>query len=128
MANHRVDRVAQEILREVNDILLKVIKDPRVQNVTITDVDVTGDLQQATVYYSTLETSDERREETQLGLDKAAGLVRSEIGNRIKLYKTPHIQFKRDTSLEYGNRIEQLLKDISPSTPDADEQSTEEAQ
>ena len=54
MANYRDRRVGQEILKEVNDILRKKVRDPRVENVTITDVKVTGDLQQATIYYSIL--------------------------------------------------------------------------
>ena len=54
MANYRDRRVGQEILKEVNDILRKRYVDPRVENVTITDVHVTGDLQQATIYYSLL--------------------------------------------------------------------------
>lgn len=54
MANYRDRRVAQEILKEVNQILRKKVRDPRVQDVTITDVRVTGDLQQATIFYSTL--------------------------------------------------------------------------
>ncbi len=54
MANYRDRRVGQEILKEVNDILRKKVRDPRVENVTITDVHVTGDLQQATIYYSIL--------------------------------------------------------------------------
>ena len=51
---YRVDRLAQEIQKDVDEILLKRVRDPRVQNVTITGVDVTGDLQQATIYYSIL--------------------------------------------------------------------------
>lgn len=54
MANYRDRRVGQEILKEVNAILRKKVRDPRVQDVTITDVHVTGDLQQATIYYSIL--------------------------------------------------------------------------
>ncbi|NLM65659.1 MAG: ribosome-binding factor A, partial [Enterococcus sp.] len=54
MANYRDRRVAQEILKEVNQILRKKVRDPRVENVNITDVHVTGDLQQATIYYSIL--------------------------------------------------------------------------
>ena len=54
MANYRDRRVAQEILKEVNQILRKKVRDPRVQDVTITDVRVTGDLQQATFFYSSL--------------------------------------------------------------------------
>ena len=112
MAKYRVGRLAQEILREVNDILMKKVRDPRVQNVTLTDVDVTGDLQQATIYYSTLDKDTEAQEETQLGLDKATGLIRKELGGRLTLYKTPELSFSRDRSIEYGNHIDTLLQKI----------------
>lgn len=112
MPNHRIERVSQEIQREVNDILQKRVKDPRVQGITITDVAMTGDLSEATVYYSSLAEKASEREKIQTGLDKAAGLVRSEIGKRIKLYKTPEIKFKLDESIEYGNRIDQLLAQL----------------
>ena len=66
---YRVDRLAQEIQREVDDILLKRVRDPRVQGVTITGVDVTGDLQQATIYYSILSDKASDMEKVQAGLD-----------------------------------------------------------
>lgn len=112
MANYRVGRVAQEILKEVNDILMTEVRDPRVEGITITDVELTGDLQQATIYYSTLDTDDETKQETQTGLDRATGLVRKEIGNRLTTYRTPEIEFARDESVEYGNRIDELLNEI----------------
>lgn len=112
MPNYRVGRVSQEIQKEVNDILRKEVRDPRVQDITITDVDVTGDLQQATIYYSTLEEDKEKLKETQTGLDKATGLVRKELGNRLSLYKTPELKFARDESIAYGNRIDELLNQI----------------
>lgn len=113
MANHRQGRVAQEIRREATDILRNQVRDPRVDGVTITDVEVTGDLQHAKIFYSTLQDDEETKNETQEGLDKASGIVRSEIGNRIKLYKTPEIRFVRDESLEYGNRIDQILNELN---------------
>ncbi len=112
MANYRVGRVRQEILREINDILHRDIKDPRVDGVTITDVELTGDLQQATVFYSTLSELASERQKTQDGLDKATGLVRSELGKRLTLYKVPEISFERDRSIDYGNHIENLLNQI----------------
>lgn len=112
MPNYRVGRVAQEVLREVNDILMKKVRDPRVKNVTITDVEVTGDLQQATVFYSTLDNDPEKRKDTQLGLEKATGLIRKELGSRLTIYKTPELSFRRDESVEYGNRIDNLLQEI----------------
>ncbi len=61
MAHYRVGRLEQEIQKEVNDILLKRVRDPRVQGVTLTGVEVTGDLQQATIYYSILSDKKRRR-------------------------------------------------------------------
>ena len=112
MANYRVGRVRQEIMREVNRILLREAKDPRIEGVTITDVDLTGDLQQATIFYSTLSDKAGQRQKTEAGLKAVTGLVRSELGKVLKLYKTPEIRFERDRSVDYGNRIDQLLNQI----------------
>lgn len=113
MANFRVGRVAQEIQKEVNDILTKRVKDPRVENVTITEVKVTGDLQQATIYYSILSEKESDLENVQLGLDKSSGLIRRELGQRLTLYKTPELKFERDESVLYGSRIDELLRDLN---------------
>ena len=110
--HYRVDRLSQEIKREVDDILLKRIRDPRVQGVTITGVDVTGDLQQATIYYSILSDKASDGEKAQAGLDKATGMIRSILGGRLNIFKTPEISFKRDPSIAYGNRIDQLLNEV----------------
>lgn len=112
MANYRVGRVAQEILREVTEILQQKVKDPRVKGVTVTDVSVTSDLQQATIYYSILSDLASERQAVQTGLDKATGLVRKELGQRLTLYKTPEVQFKQDESIAYGNRIDDLIRQI----------------
>ncbi|MDT2767455.1 30S ribosome-binding factor RbfA [Globicatella sulfidifaciens] len=115
MANFRHGRVKQEILREVNRILMREIKDPRVEGVTITDVELTGDLQQATIYYSTLSDKAGARQKEQAGLEAVTGKVRSELGKAIKLYKVPELKFERDTSVDYGNRIDALLDKIKQS-------------
>ncbi|UJF14745.1 30S ribosome-binding factor RbfA [Jeotgalibaca sp. MA1X17-3] len=112
MANYRADRVKQEVQREVNDILSKRIKDPRIENVTITDVEVTGDLQNATIYYSTLDDLASERKKVQDGLEKATGLIRKELGARLTLYRTPELAFKRDESVDYGSRIDELIKQV----------------
>ncbi|WP_124057321.1 30S ribosome-binding factor RbfA [Vaginisenegalia massiliensis] len=112
MAKFRVGRVRQEILREVNTILLRQVKDPRIDGVTITDVDLTGDLQNATIYYSTLSDKAGARQKTQAGLDAVTGLVRSELGKKLSLYKTPEIKFERDASIDYGEHISALLNKI----------------
>lgn len=112
MANFRAGRLKQEIQREVNDILVKRVKDPRVKDVNITDVDITGDLQQATIYYSTLSSLASEREKVQTGLEKATGLIRKELGSRLSMYKTPELTFKRDESVDYGSKIDQLLRKL----------------
>ncbi|GLB46941.1 ribosome-binding factor A [Philodulcilactobacillus myokoensis] len=113
MAKHyRVGRLEQEIQREVDDILLKRIRDPRTKGVTITGVDVTGDLQNATIYYSILEDDQHSQKITQQGLDKATGLIRGELGSRLSIYKTPTIQFKRDKSIQYGDNIDRLINKL----------------
>src|SRR5699024_8806750 len=112
MANYRVGRVAQEIQREVTDILLKRVRDPRVDGVTVTGVEVTGDLQQATIYYSILSDKASSAEKTAEGLKKATGLIRSELGSRLSIYKTPELTFEQDASVRYGSRIDELLNDL----------------
>ncbi|MFT8362643.1 MAG: 30S ribosome-binding factor RbfA [Sporolactobacillus sp.] len=111
MANLRVHRVAEQMKKEMSDIIRNRIKDPRVGFVTVTGVDITGDLQEATVYVSVLGDK-EAVEGTLAGLAKAKGFIRSEIGKRIRLRKTPEIQFKYDQSITYGNHIDQLINDL----------------
>ncbi len=98
--------------KELSEVIGRKIKDPRIGFVTVTDVEVTGDLQQAKVYISVL-GDEEQRQNTLKGLAKAKGFIRSEIGQRIRLRKTPEIFFEFDESVDYGNRIENLLTQIN---------------
>lgn len=107
----RANRVGEQMKKELGDIISRKIKDPRVGFVTITDVEVTGDLQQAKVYISVL-GGESQKENTLKGLAKAKGFIRSEIGQRIRLRKTPEIIFEFDESIDYGNRIENLIHQI----------------
>lgn len=113
MVKYRDRRVAQEVQREVNDILQKRVRDPRVKDITITDVRVTGDLQQATIYYSTLSDKASDIEKAQAGLEKATGLIRKELGQRLQIYKTPELVFERDASVAYGSRIDELIRNMN---------------
>ncbi|MCE4048268.1 MULTISPECIES: 30S ribosome-binding factor RbfA [Bacillaceae] len=108
----RPNRVGEQMKKELGEIITRKIKDPRIGFVTVTDVQVTGDLQQATVYISVL-GDQEQRENTLKGLAKAKGFIRSEIGQRIRLRKTPEITFEFDESIDYGNRIDTLLHQIA---------------
>lgn len=97
--------------KELGDIITRKLKDPRVGFVTVTDVEVTGDLSMATVYITVL-GDQEQQADTLKGLEKAKGFIRSEIGKRIRLRIVPEITFAMDESIAYGNRIEALLSEL----------------
>ncbi|MEN9207235.1 MAG: 30S ribosome-binding factor RbfA [Gloeomargarita sp. GMQP_bins_120] len=108
--SRRVERVAELIKREVSQLLLKGIKDDRVGQglVSVTDVEVSGDLQHAQIYVS-IYGPPEVRAQTMAGLHSATGYVRSVLGQRIRLRRTPEVVFREDTSLERGSRVIALL-------------------
>ncbi|WP_258088875.1 MULTISPECIES: 30S ribosome-binding factor RbfA [Weissella] len=110
--NFRVGRLEQEIQREVNDLLLKRIRDPRIEGVTVTGVEVTGDLQQAKVFYSVLSELASVNKKAAEGLDAATGLIRKELGSRLRVYKTPELKFVKDESIQYGNKIDDLIRQL----------------
>jgi len=112
MSELRANRVAEQMKKELGDILSTKIKDPRVGFVTVTDVEVTGDLQQAKVFISVF-GDEKKKHDTLLGLAKAKGFIRSEIGKRIRLRKTPELMFEFDEAFEYGNRIDTILRDLN---------------
>jgi ribosome-binding factor A len=122
MANsRRVERVASLIKREVSQMLVVGIKDDRVGAgmVSVTDVEVSGDLQHAKIFVSIYGT-DEARAETMAGLKAATGFVRSELGQRIRLRRTPEILFKEDRSVERGTRVLSLINQLSQEREEKD--------
>ena len=88
------------------------VKDDRLKFVTITKATVTNDLSYATIYYTVLGT-DEQKEATSKTLAEAKGHLKSSLSKKIKARKTPDLRFKYDESLEYGEKIENILKDIN---------------
>lgn len=113
----RANRVAEQMKKELGGIIGQKLKDPRIGFVTVTDVEVTGDLQQATIFISVLGRESEK-EDTLKGLNKAKGFIRSEIGQRIRLRITPEINFEFDESVAYGNRIDSLLRQVKSGQDD----------
>ncbi len=111
--NRRVSRVAELIKREVSQMLLNGIKDDRVGMgmVSVTDVDVSGDLQHAKIYVSIYGT-DEAKMQTMAGLKSATGFVRSELGARVRLRRTPEVIFIEDRSIERGTKVLSLLNKL----------------
>ena len=111
MGQLRVEKVQELIKQEISKIVLTEIKDPRVGFVTITQVEVTGDLLSAKIYVS-LMGSDEQKADTWKGLQSPLGYMRSEIGKRIRMRLTPTLSLHLDDSLNYSAHIQELLLKI----------------
>ncbi len=126
MSDNRVRRVAEQIKKDVSQIIGAELKDPRVASITsVTDVELTRDLRYASVYVS-IYGSEVEKEETLQTLVRASGFIRSEIGRRVRLRYTPEISFFLDTSIEYGAYIESLLKSLKKEENSDNERSSED--
>jgi ribosome-binding factor A len=122
MEGKRSEKVADLIQKEVSQMLLKSIKDPRIGFVTITRVAMSEDCRFARIYFS-VAGSLEERENSMKGLDSAKGYVRKELGRRIRLRYTPEIMFQFDPSIEYAIHMEELIQSIhQPKEPEGDEE------
>ncbi len=114
MAHDRPQRVALQIQRELAALFQKGFRDPRIAAfVTITGVKLSPDLKQATVYYSLMGDETERKE-TGAGLKAAASFMRRSIGRDLGLRYTPNLRFVFDETIERGDRIDRLLKEVQP--------------
>lgn len=116
MGFHRSNRIAEEIKRDIANLLRDELKDPRIGFVTLTSVEVSNDLRHAKVFVSTMEAAEER-EKTLQALNKAQGFIRNELGKRLRLRYTPEIVFVFDESIEHGAKILKLLNQVQDNTP-----------
>lgn len=107
----RADRVGDLIHRELSQLLLREVKDPRLGAVTITAVEVTADLRYARVLFTG--TGGEGTPEALKGLESAAGFLRGQIGRALQLRYAPELRFEVDDSLERGLHIAAILKQIA---------------
>ena len=114
MTNKRAIRVGELLKEEISQIVLREMKDPRIGFVSVTDVEVSGDLRHAKVFISVY-GSDKEKEETLEGLQQAQGFVRKLVGERIKIHHTPEIIFRYDDSIENGVHISEIIKDLKES-------------
>lgn len=115
----RIEKLQELIKQEMSKMLLKELKDPRIGFVTVTDVEMTGDLREAKIYVSVM-GGEEQVKSSLEGLNSALGFIRREIGHRIRLRFTPEISFALDTSLDYGDHIQKLLLQVEGDTKNAD--------
>lgn len=119
MAGNRIDRINEEIQRELA-VLIPMVKDPRVTGmISVMAVDTTTDLRYAKVFISILDKSDEQQ--VMRGLKSAAGWLRRELGHRLQLRYTPELSFVLDESIDKGAHILAMLRDpnvVKPVNPD----------
>ncbi len=106
----RSQRVSDLLREEVADIILYRLKDPRIGFVTVTGVDVTDDIKMAFVYISVLK--EEEKKTTLDILNSAKSFIRSELSKRLRMKTIPSIDFRLDSSIEYGSKIDKLLDEI----------------
>ncbi len=110
----RPQRMALQIQHEISTMLFRDVKDRRIGLVTITGVDLSPDLRHAKVFFSAMGT-ERQKKETLEALGHAAGWIRHELGQRIRMKFLPEIVFLPDTSQEYGERIDRLIDEIHES-------------
>lgn len=114
--NPRARRLGEQIQRELGQLLRREVKDERIGNVTITAVEVTGDLRSARVYYLVFgkEGPDVK---VQRGLESAAGFLRNALSRSLMIRYTPTLSFELDTSIEHGVRLTQLIDSVTKAEP-----------
>jgi ribosome-binding factor A len=108
--SQRAQKVADQIQRELADLVANEIKDPRVGRITITHVDVSADMSHATVHFTHL-PGKEHAKDAVAALSRTAGFLRSELSHRLDLYSVPQLHFAYDDSIESGMRLSQLIDD-----------------
>jgi ribosome-binding factor A len=109
--SRRPKRLALQIQQEISVLLSRNLKDPRIGMVTVTAVDLSPDLRHARVYISVFGPEKTKRDSLD-ALEHAAGWIRHELGQRIRVKFVPDLDFRIDTSQEYGERIDRLLDEI----------------
>ncbi len=113
MSRQRVQKIGEEIKREISTIIREELKDPRVaaEVISITGVEVSGDLSYAKIFIS-IYGKDVEPEKTLGVFKKSAGFLRTELGKRIRIRHIPELLFQLDKSMEYGDHINKILKNL----------------
>ncbi len=107
----RKDRVEQELRKAISSIIQFEMNDGRLNEITLTDISLSNDLKNAQIYISTSLSGVDKNEVLEL-LDNAKGYIKKNLSNKIKLRYMPHLHFKYDDSIDYGFKVDKLLKDL----------------
>ena len=109
-------RVAAEIQRLLNELLLSGTKDPRLAGARVSDVEVSGDLGLATVYFNLLDPEDDPADVKE-GFERARGFFRSRVGEALQLRRVPELRFRHDTSAQRAAELRRLIEQSQPDRP-----------
>ena len=120
----RQQRVREAYRQELSQLIQRELKDPRIGFLSITDVEVSGDLRQVKVYVSVM-GDQQVKEETMAALDRARSFLRSEMGKRVRLRYTPELFFYLDESIERGVRLKGLLDQLGQEINEEKEKGTD---
>ena len=125
----RVERVAALIRKEMSELLINGIRDERVHQamVTITEVEVSGDLQHCKVFISVL-GDDNQKDDVLKGLDAASGFLRGELGRRLQMRRSPEVVFRLDRGMEKGTSVINLLSKLKDERIAKEKSSVENAE
>lgn len=107
----KLERVQSIIMKNVSSIIQMELRDPNIGFVTITDVSLTNDYSYATIYVTFLDNRDQNKQLE--ALNHAKSLIRSKLSKTLDIRKTPDLIFKLDKSLEKGNRIDQIIRELN---------------
>jgi len=122
LSYQRIDRISEQVRREVDRIIRERLSDPRIHGTfSVTRAEVTRDLRYAKIYVSILEETD--RAPMMAALKKAAGFVRHELGQSMIIRYAPEILFEEDHNIEYGIHIASVLRQVRPEEETNDESS-----
>lgn len=116
MDPHRVERVSEALREELNELIGYEMSDPRLSNMTVTDVFVSPDLKHAQVRLA-LPTDDQARKDALDALEHARGFIKREVAHRLQIFKLPELHFEADLAPELASRVEQLLKRVRKGRP-----------
>ena len=105
------ERMSERIHQILSQLLLREISDPRLQDITVTEVTLDPELMHAKVYVSAM-GDEERETEVMQGLRRASGFLRREVGKRIRLRNTPELHFNWDSTLAYADRINAIISSL----------------
>ncbi len=107
----RSQRVVEQIRRELAELIRTEVKDPRVGFITLTDVEITPDYAHAKVFFTSM-LGEEKVPEILVGLRRAGGFLRRELGRRVRIHTTPELHFVYDRSVEEGSRMSRLIDEV----------------